>query len=618
MCSVVGYVGKGHSRAVVLEGLRRLEYRGYDAAGFACLEPSNERLVYAKAQGRLYNLEQYLARVPIDGFLGIGHTRWSTHGSADGHDNAHPHFDCNKEIAIVHNGIIENHLALREQLIQAGHVFYSQTDTEVVAHLFEALLIAHKTFKAAVFDLVNRLEGAYAFVCILQDYPDQILLVRRRSPLCIGIGDDEMFVASDPIAFADKTEKVVFMPDESIAIVRKDMLELYDFSGNHLPIHTQQLDLTPYVQASDTCNEYEHFMLKEIYEQKNAICATINFLHSISKNIGDYLGLSDEYLGQITHIQIVGCGTSWHAGRIAQFFFEHICRLPTRVHLASEFRYMPQFLEKNGICIAMSQSGETADTLEALRLMIAAQVPTIALTNVASSSLMREADGFLLTQAGREVAVASTKAFSTQLTALYWFAHVLALRKKMITQAQLESAEEALRTCAEVLENVVENYKFIIMQKLAPIYATYQKAIFLGRHISYPFAMEAALKLKEIAYIFSQCYPAGEIKHGPLALIDQQTPVFVFSHQDNLIYQKLLSNAQEVKARNGRLTVFAFEGQHELCSIAETSFVVPRVNPLLGQLAMTGLMQFFVYAIAKSLGHPIDYPRNLAKSVTVE
>jgi len=616
MCTVVGYIGKNFSKSFVLEGLRRLEYRGYDAAGFACLNPTNEQLLYAKTQGRLNNLEQELIQTPIDGFLGVGHTRWSTHGSSALHENAHPHFDCKKTIALVHNGIIENHYELTKKLTHAGHTFHSQTDTEVVAHLLEAALKECSTFNDAVFSLVNQLEGAYAFVAIMQEFPDKILLVRRRSPLCIGIGDDEMFVASDPIAFAGKTKKVLFLPDESIVIAHKDALEMYDFSGTPLPIEAQTLELDWHANEKQA---YEHHMLKEIFEQKAAICATIAFLKTTSKHMQDYLGITLQELVALKRIHLVACGTSWHAARMAQFFFETVCGLPTRVHLASEFRCMPFFAENNSLFIAISQSGETADTLEALRLANkAGGVPTVGLTNVSSSTIIREAGGFLLTQAGREVAVASTKAFSTQLATLYWFAHFIAVQKNIITQAELIEAEQDLCACAQILENAIESYKADIINTYAPRYARYDRAIFLGRHISYPFAMEAALKLKEVAYIFSQCYPGGEIKHGPLALVDDQTPIFVFSHQDPLVYQKLLSNAQEIKARNGIITAFAFEGQHELTSLADVAFMVPRVKPLLGQLAMTGLMQFFVYAIANELKRPIDYPRNLAKSVTVE
>lgn len=597
-----------------MEGLSRLEYRGYDSAGFACLNPADNRFLYAKSPGRLPNLLRQFDQHPIDGHLGIGHTRWSTHGIPS-QENAHPQFDCQKTISIVHNGIIENHHALRLQLQAAGHIFHSQTDTEVVAHLLESLLAAHQTFKGALTDLVSQIEGAYAFVVVLQDFPDQMVLVRKRSPMCIGIGDNEMFVASDPMAFAGKTKKVIFVPDESFAIVKKDMIELYDFTGKALQLPVQELELDWDDQEK---KGHEHHMLKEIYDQKNAIYGTVAFLRSISNRIWDHIGLSQEQVKQLDKITLVGCGTSWHAAGIAKFFFEQICLLPARVSLASEFRYQSFFAEKNSAYIFISQSGETADTLEALRMVNTMDLPTIALTNVPSSTLVREADGFLLTQAGQEIAVASTKAFSTQIAALYWLAHRVALEKGIISAQQMTLAEEDLLVVAEVLENSIENYKRDIMQRLGKFYAQFKKAIFLGRHISYPFGLEAALKLKEISYIFAQCYPAGELKHGPLALVDAQTPVFIFSHPDPLIYQKLLSNAQEVKARNGHLVAFIIEGQHEMQALADQSFILPRVKPLLGPLAMTGLMQFFVYQVAKELGCPIDKPRNLAKSVTVE
>jgi len=624
MCSVVGYLGPKRCKSFVLEGLARLEYRGYDSAGFACLNPEDNRLLYLKAPGKLENLTKELAGSPIDGFLGIGHTRWSTHGAAS-YENAHPHFDCEKKIAVVHNGILENHHTLRKQLIDDGHVFHSDTDTEVIAHLFESFLSQYGHMKPALLELVDKLEGAFAFISIAQDWPDVMILVRKRSPLCIGFGDGEMYAASDPLAFAAKTKNVLFMPDESFAIVSNQKVQLYDFSGKSLlvKIESVQVDCEgPEVISSDgsvvkKCG-YEHYMLKEIYEQKNGIADTLDFLKTINSNIWDHLSLSVQQIQELDRICIVGCGTSWHAARIAQFFFEQLCGIPCSVFLASEFRYMPFFSSKNSLYIAVSQSGETADTLEAVRFINSQKLPTVAITNVASSSMVREADGFLLTQAGNEVSVASTKAFSTQLTALFWFANRLALQKGIIDVNQMEHAQEDLLVAAELLENSIENYKLNIVQGLAKKYGKYKKAIFLGRNISYPFAMEAALKLKEISYIFSQCYPAGELKHGPLALIDQETPVFVFSHQDPLLYQKIVANVQEVKARDGHVVVFAFEGQDELIELADLPFVIPRLNPLLGPLAMTGLVQFFVYQIAKELGRPIDKPRNLAKSVTVE
>lgn len=614
MCGIVGYIGKNFSRSVVMDGLSRLEYRGYDSAGFACLNPIDNRFFYARTEGRLSNLQKQFEQTPIDGHLGIGHTRWSTHGHATV-ENSHPQFDCQKTISVVHNGIIENHYELREQLKAQAHIFHSLTDTETIAHFFESLLQTHQTLKGAITDLVTQLEGAYAFVALLQDHPDSMVLVRKRSPLCIGIGDDEMYVASDPIAFVNKTKKLLFMPDESFAIVKKDRIELYDFKGKVLPLPIQEMpiDWHDYEKKG-----YEHYMLKEIYDQKNAIYATVSFLHSMSNQIWDHIGLSKEQAKNLDHISLTGCGTSWHAARIGQFFFEQVCLVPTSVNLASEFRYMPFFPQKNSAHVFISQSGETADTLQALRLVNGMHLPTVALTNVPSSTLVREADGFLLTQAGHEVAVASTKAFATQVAALYWLAHRLALEKGIISAHQMQLAEEELLVAAEILENSIDNYKHEIIHSLAKYYSQFKKAIFLGRHISYPFALEAALKLKEISYIFAQCYPAGELKHGPLALVDQNTPVFIFSHKDPMIYQKLVANAQEVKARSGHLVAFAFEGQTELIQLADYAFVLPKVKPLLVPLAMTGLMQFFIYHIALELGRPIDKPRNLAKSVTVE
>jgi glucosamine--fructose-6-phosphate aminotransferase (isomerizing) len=597
-----------------MEGLLRLEYGGYDSAGFACLNPQDNRIVYVKTQGNVQSLLEKFDQCPIDGYLGIGQTRWATHGILS-QENAHPHFDCYKQVSIVHNGIIENYHDLKVSLQNAGHFFYSATDTEVVAHVLEDLLKESTSCHVIISKLVKRIEGAYAILVMMEAFPDQIILIRKKAPLSVGIGDDEMFIASDVFAFSSKTNKAVFLPDESFAIVKKNAIYLYDFSGNALPFKVQEIEK----QRHDFSTQgYAHYMLKEIYEQKQAIRATVDFLKNNKAYLWDQIGLSVDYIKNLSKLHIIGCGTSWHAARIGQFFFEHIAQLPTRVHLASEFRYMSFFKDNQSAYLAISQSGETADTLEALRLVNSAALPTIALTNIASSTIVREAGGFLLTQAGREIAVASTKAFSTQLAVFYWLAHMIGYAQGKLTQQHVEQAEEDLYSVAEILENSIEYYKTEIVHTHAPRYARYTKAIFLGRHIGYPFALEAALKLKEIAYIFSQCYPAGELKHGPLALVDEQTPIFLFSQQDPLIYQKLVANAQEVKARGGHLVAFICQGQEELYRLADTVFIFPHVKPLLEPLAMTGLMQFFVYAIAKELGRPIDKPRNLAKSVTVE
>ncbi len=614
MCGLAGYIGNGWSRGYVIQGLSRLEYRGYDSAGFSCLSGNDNTILYHKTTGYLANLIQCLDAEPIDGHLGIGHTRWATHGAIST-ENAHPQFDCHKKISIAHNGIIENYRALKQELLASGHSFESQTDTEVVAHLLEALIVEKKSFKEAVNALVNRLEGAYALVCISQEFPDQLLIARRGSPLCIGMGNDEMFVSSDLLAFADKTNRVVFLPDKSYAVLKKDEVELYDFSGKSLPVIVQEVD-TSWIDSGK--KEFDHFMLKEIYEQKCVIQKTIASLQNLGDDLWSQLGLTIEQVKNLTSLTMIGCGTSWHAARIAQFFFEEITKIPAKVALASEFRLMSFFPDDKGAYIAITQSGETADTLEALRMVHSYGLPTIGITNVASSTVAREAHGCLVTQAGQEIAVASTKAFSTQIVTLFWLAHRIAIEKGLLPASSMDEACRDILVAAQILEISIENYKAEIISTLAARYAQYKKCIFLGRHISYPFAMESALKLKEISYMFAQCYPAGELKHGPIALIDAETPIFLFSSLDPLVYPKLVSNAQEVKARKGHLVIFAFEGQEELMQLADQLFVIPRVHRLLAPLAMTGLMQFFVYQIAKELGCPIDKPRNLAKSVTVE
>lgn len=590
-----------------------MEYRGYDSAGFACIAPSQE-LLCLKAPGHLENLVSQLEAHPIDGHLGIGHIRWSTHGISSS-ENAHPQLDCHKRLSVAHNGIIENHLKIRQALIAQGHIFRSDTDTEVVAHLLESLIEEHTTLKDACIALVGQLEGAYALACISQNFPDQMVILRKGSPLCIGLGDNQLFAASDIYAFAGLAHHCIFMPDKSFAILESGTVKLYDFEGTLLNAPVQPINMH---WADAHRDGHQHFMLKEIYEQKTAIANTLTSLRSLRSMLWQQLGIDSLAATGIKAIYLIGAGTSWHAARIAQFYFEYISKIPTHIKLASEFRYMPFFPEQDALYIFISQSGETADTLEAMRLVNQHNLPTIALSNVAESSAVREARGFMLTQAGQEIAVASTKAFSTQLVALFWLANHLAYEKKLIDSAALALAEQDILIAAQVLEEVIDANKQQIIQELAPYYAHYSRYIFLGRHLSYPFAMEAALKLKEISYIFTQCYPAGELKHGPIALIDAETPVVIFSSLDELIYQKLLSNAQEVKARKGHLLIFAFEGQEELLALADNAFVIPHVNPFLGPLAMTGLMQFFVYQIACVLNRPIDKPRNLAKSVTVE
>lgn len=631
MCGIVAYIGDKPAKASVVEGLARLEYRGYDSAGYVCLEAYSKRLVSYKEAGGVAPVQRLSQAITSDGNVGMGHTRWATHGIVDT-ANAHPHFNCKKNIAVIHNGIIEGYEELRQSLLNEGHVFSSSTDTEIAAHYLSDLINEYKDLKKALIHMVEVVKGAYAFVFMCEQFPDTLAVIRRRSPIVIGVGEGEMFVASDFLAFSDITKKVVFIPDNSVALISKDSIELFGFDGLPLPVVIQEIDA---IFTGIDKEGFDHYMLKEIYEQKHAISRTINFCKVIGSSEAQTLGfenahvdyndavwrqlsLTTESIKNLRKIKMIAAGTSWHAARIAQFFFETVCKIQTQVHLASEFRYMPFFPEEDSIYIMISQSGETADTLEAMRLINSFEQHTIALTNVASSTMVREASGFLCMQAGPEISVASTKAFSTQVATLYWLAHRIAFDRGEITAHQMNTAEENLFVAAEVLETAIEMYKFSVIHDLAPKYATYDRFIFLGRHISYPFAMEAALKLKEVSYIFAQCYPAGELKHGPIALVDERTPVVIFSVLDELIYQKLVSNAQTVKARKGHLIIFAFEGQKELIALADTCFVLPRVTPLLAPLAFTGLMQFFVYHITRQLGNPIDKPRNLAKSVTVE
>jgi len=613
-CSIVAYLGDNLCKSGVIESLSRLQYRGYDSAGFACLDQKDNSLVCVKASGHLDKLKEKLNKNTCDGYIGIGHTRWATHGAAT-EINAHPHLSSGKSVALVHNGIIENYDQLKKQLSNLGYTFISDTDTEVIANLFEFHLQEQDSLNEAVVEVVQRLDGSYGFITLLQDQPDMLVAVRKSSPICIGLGDNEIFVASDVLAFAGKTKNVAYLPDESFAIIKKNNVYLFDFNGNELALNIEAIDLSP---ATYQKLGHEHFMLKEIYEQRKVIHDSVDYYASLETTVATHLGLSTDIWQSIKRIEIIGCGTSWHAGRIAKFFFEIISKVPVGVHLASEFRYMPFFHDDDTLYITISQSGETADTLEAARLILNNDVPVIAITNVASSSLAREATGFLLTQAGPEIAVASTKAFTTQITALYWLAHYMAIERGHIDATQLKQAEQNLKEASIVLENMIEKYKMDIMQRYAQQYARYKRYLFLGRHIGYPFAMEAALKLKEISYIFAQGYPAGELKHGAIALIDDETPVVVFSHLDPLLYKKLVAGVQEIKARKAHVLAFAFEGQDELIKLADHSFVIPRVAPLLEPLAMAGLMQFFVYEIAKKLGRDIDKPRNLAKAVTVE
>lgn len=614
MCSVVGYIGNKPSVSFLLEGLSRLEYRGYDSAGVACLDDVARSMVAIKSIGGIDNLRTKLDNFPLSGNIGIGHTRWSTHGTVS-EENTHPHCDPHQTVFLAHNGVIENYMQLKKQLASQGHLFYSETDTEVLAHLFGKKCAQCSNLLEAVQQTVAKLQGAYAFTAMYHKQPDTLIAVRKGSPLCVGVDQGQMFVASDITAFSDHTRRVIFLPDESYALITVSGISLYTFSGEQLYVEAQEVD-TAWVASAK--NGFEHYMLKEIYEQKRVIRDTVDFCKQLQPCIWQQCGLDEQEVAAMRSLTFIGCGTSAHAARIGTYFFEECAQVMSTVEFASEFRYDKFFKQPENIYCFLSQSGETADTLEALRLVTRKQEPTLVVTNVSSSSMVREGNGCLLTQARQEIAVASTKSFTAQVALLFWLSHQIAHTKGLLGVHEIQRCEQDLIIVADVLESSIERYKQEIMHRLAPYYAQFQRCIFLGRHISYAFAQEASLKLKEITYTFVECCSAGELKHGILALVEQDVPVVIFSILDERLYHKLLISAQQVKARGGHILVFAFEGQDELIELADEVFIFPRVHPLLGPIAMTGVMQYLVYAIARVLDRPIDKPRNLAKSVTVE
>jgi glutamine---fructose-6-phosphate transaminase (isomerizing) len=605
-CSIVGCTGNNTCKTFLLDSLSRLEYRGYDSAGIALLTDTG--LSVTRKEGVLSGLVNIVKRNNIDGFCGIGHTRWATHGKAT-EANAHPHTNGSHSIAVVHNGIIENFFALKLDLQKRGFIFRSETDTEVIAHLIDSeMLESGASLLSSVTKVVNKLEGAFAILVIGKNN-NEIIAARKGSPLCIGVGKNENFVASDCLAFHGKTSDVAYLPEKTIAHVSPKSFEAFDFDGNRIEIAVQHVNAD--CGAFDLIG-YKHFMLKEIYEQATAISNSIDFLEHA--NIFDDCKINSK---ELKTINIIGCGTSWHAARIAQFFFEEVAKIPTRIYLASEFRYMPFFPEENSLYVAISQSGETADTLEAIRMVNKHNLKTLAITNVSSSTMARECSGYVLSRCGPEISVAATKSFTAQLSSLYCLAYLTAESRGLITKDDVKKGIREIKDVAVILGELLEKYRSKIKEN-AKKYCHIERFIFLGRHIGYPFAMEAALKLKEISYIFALGLPAGELKHGSIALIDLKTPVMLFSHPDEEIYKKILSNAQEIKARDGHVISIAFEDQRELIEISDLVFEIPRVNSLLSTIAMSGIMQLFVYQIADELGCNIDKPRNLAKSVTVE
>jgi glutamine---fructose-6-phosphate transaminase (isomerizing) len=632
MCGIVGYVGPKKVVPVIIEGLRRLEYRGYDSAGIAVGSPSRAALAsptleLRRASGKLHNLEEVLREHPVDGSYGIGHTRWATHGRPT-EENAHPHRDCSGRIVVVHNGIVENYLDLKRELITQGHKFVTETDTEIIAHLIEQVQLdaeaagAPIPLEAAVRRAVKRLTGAFALGVLSASEPDKIVAARFGPPVVIGVGKGESFVASDVPGILHHTRDIYFLADGDMAVLTLDGVALTDFDGNPVERKITRILWDP-IQAEK--GGYKHFMLKEIWEQPRAVTDTT--LGRVSLDSGNvFLGemkIPDHELAAAKTISIAACGTSWHAALTGKYMIERLARLPVDVDYASEYRYRDPIAGPDMLGLLITQSGETADTLAAQREMIALGSKTVAICNVVDAMVAREAHGAIYTHAGPEIGVASTKAFTAQLTALFLLALKLGQLRGTLDAAQSVALIEELSRIPVKIEEILRQ-RTAQCEQLARDFSTARDFLYLGRGIHFPIALEGALKLKEISYIHAEGYPAGEMKHGPNALIDETLPVVVLVTRDEsdpaskLRYEKTISNIQEVTARSGRVIAIATEGDTTIGSLVEHVIHIPPAIELLSPLIEIVPLQLLAYYIAVRRGCDVDQPRNLAKSVTVE
>jgi glutamine---fructose-6-phosphate transaminase (isomerizing) len=616
MCGIVGAVAERNITAVLVEGLKRLEYRGYDSAGVALLNDQGE-LQRSRRVGKVAELQSALNEQPLAGRLGIAHTRWATHG-APSERNAHPHFS-GQELAVVHNGIIENHEELRERLKGLGYVFSSDTDTETIVHLLEYTLRSHADLADALKEAVKQLHGAYGLAVISSKQPDRLLAARSGSPLVIGLGLGENFLASDQLALRQVTDRFVYLEEGDIAEIQRDSVQIWDASGQ--PVVRESVQYHEGAEAADK-GEYRHFMLKEIFEQPKVVQRTLEGRLGTNQVLVQAFGpQAAELFAKVRNVQIVACGTSYHAGMVARYWLEELAGIPCQIEVASEFRYRKVVVQADTLFVSISQSGETADTLAALRNAKALSpeqggyLASLAICNVGISSLVRESDLCLLTQAGPEIGVASTKAFTTQLVALMLLTLSLGQVRGTLDKAlEAELVDELRRLPTRLDEALAMD---AVVEKVSELFAEKHHALFLGRGAQYPVAMEGALKLKEISYIHAEAYPAGELKHGPLALVDSDMPVVTVAPNNELL-EKLKSNLQEVRARGGELLVFADEQAG--MSNGEGTHVVnmPHIHDLLAPILYTIPLQLLSYYVAVLKGTDVDQPRNLAKSVTVE
>jgi glucosamine--fructose-6-phosphate aminotransferase (isomerizing) len=614
MCGIIGYIGSKRVVPILIDGLRRLEYRGYDSAGVAVVRDGNIDL--RRSAGKLARLEEVIATTPIDGEYGIGHTRWATHGRPT-EENAHPHRDCTGRIVVVHNGIIENYLDLKLQLQKEGHTFITETDTEIVAHLVEREM-KDDGLENAVRRALLYMRGLFALVLISADDPNKIVTVRNGPPIVVGLGDGEFFVASDIPAILSHTRDVVFLGDEEMAVITASGVEFTDYSGRAVSKKSTKVSWDP-VMAEKA--GYKHFMLKEIFEQPWAIKETV--LGRASQESGQVflheIEIPDQALRAVERIVILACGTSWHAALVAKFLFETLARVPVEVDYGSEYRYRDPIVSTNTLTVVITQSGETADTLAALREAKKKGAVSIAVCNVVGSMATRETDGTVYTHAGPEIGVASTKAFTTQIVALHLLAMYLGQIKGTLTPAAARPHIDALTQLPLLVEETLRCEA--ITEDIAKRFYQRSDFLYLGRGINYPIALEGALKLKEISYIHAEGYPAGEMKHGPIALIDEQMPVVTIAPDDH-VFEKMIGNIQEAKARGGSVIALTTAGHRsiqELLDPAQDFLIeVPASHPLLTPVLMVVPLQLLAYHIAIRRGCDVDQPRNLAKSVTVE
>ncbi|MCC6363920.1 MAG: glutamine--fructose-6-phosphate transaminase (isomerizing) [Bryobacterales bacterium] len=618
MCGIMGYIGARKAVPIILDGLRRLEYRGYDSAGLAVLDGAGD-LVVRRASGKLRNLEEVIRNQPVEGTFGIGHTRWATHGRPT-EENAHPHRDGKGDIVVVHNGIVENYLPLKHRLEAEGHHFVSETDTEVIAHLVESHYNGHNLEDAAA-KACREINGVFALAIMAKSSPGKIIAARSGPPVVVGLGEGEYFVASDVPALLNHTRDMFFLADGDMAVVTAEGVHLMDFYGRPIKRQVSHILWDPIMAEK---GGYKHFMLKEIFEQPRAIRDTM--LGRVGQETGriflDEMDISEAEFKSFEHVRIVACGTSWHAALAGKFMIEKLARIPVEVDYGSEFRYRDPIVDARTLTVVISQSGETADTLAAQREARQKKSKTLAICNVLGSMITREASGTLLTHAGPEIGVASTKAFTSQLTALFLLAMYLGQIRQRLSPELSQCLMQDLTRLPGKLEHILSADPITddLVKKLFRV----TDFLFLGRGIHFPIALEGALKLKEISYIHAEGYPAGEMKHGPNALIDENLPVVVLAGRDpsdassRVLFEKTLSNIQEVKARGGMVLAVACEGESEIDKMADRVLWIPPSNEMLLPILEIVPLQLLAYHIAVRRGCDVDQPRNLAKSVTVE